>query len=59
MLAAITIQPHITKKITPQKLMPFSWDKRQTTPEANPENLTHEELAERRKKVLSELGKKY
>ena len=27
MLAAITIQPHVKKKITPQALLPFEWDK--------------------------------
>lgn len=34
MLAAITIQPHIKKKITPAKLLPFPWDK--TKEEASP-----------------------
>lgn len=27
MLATIVIQPHIKNKLTPQKLLPFSWDK--------------------------------
>lgn len=27
MTAAITIQPHVKKKITPSSLLPFPWDK--------------------------------
>lgn len=26
-LAAITIQPHVKQRITPQKLLPFAWDR--------------------------------
>ena len=26
MLAAIVIQPHLKKKVTPQKLLPFPWE---------------------------------
>lgn len=28
MLATISIQPHTRQKITPEKLLPFSWEKR-------------------------------
>ena len=28
MLAAIVIQPHLKRKITPEKLLPFPWEKR-------------------------------
>lgn len=27
LLAAITIQPHVKRKLTPQKLVPLPWDK--------------------------------
>ena len=28
MLAAITIQPHTKKKVTPEKLLPLPWEKK-------------------------------
>jgi hypothetical protein len=29
MLAAITIQPHVKGKMTPERLLPFPWEKKQ------------------------------
>lgn len=41
--AAITVQPHIGKKITPEELFPLPWD--ETEDEAAPVRLTAEERA--------------
>ena len=40
MLAAIIIQPHCKKKVTPEKLLPFPWEKDET------KSLTKEEQDE-------------
>lgn len=36
LLAAITIQPHVKGKITPQRLLPLPWEKLQTKPMQKP-----------------------
>lgn len=50
MLAAITIQPHVKKKITPKTLLPFSWDKKTRKkprkPDTDETQLTFSELVE-------------
>jgi hypothetical protein len=33
-MAAILIQPHITRKITPEKLLPLPWDKKRNKTKA-------------------------
>lgn len=32
MLATITIQPHVKNKITPDKLLPFPWERKNSKP---------------------------
>ena len=34
MLATITIQPHLKKKVVPQRLLPFPWEKSKKKAEA-------------------------
>lgn len=47
-LAAITIQPHLTKKITPRKLLPLPWDNNRPKREAaETEQLSAEERQKR------------
>ena len=63
-LAAITIQPHVKSKLTPQKLLPLSWDKkqprtRQQAEEVEKEHITAKEAEERKKKIIALLGDKY
>ena len=55
-LAAIIIQPHLSKKITPRQLLPLPWDKQKSnsTPEA-PE-LTPEQRRQRFEEVSRRLG---
>lgn len=55
MLAAITIQPHTKSKITPQRLLPFPWEKpKRDHTEPQP---TKEEDLERFKKLVGGMGK--
>lgn len=49
MLATIVIQPHIKKKLTPGKLLPFTWDKKRTA--AKDEALSYNERMERAEKA--------
>lgn len=63
-LAAVTIQPHVKSKLTPQKLLPLSWDKklprtRQQAEEVKKEHITAKEAKERKKKIIALLGDKY
>ena len=63
-LAAVTIQPHVKSKLTPQKLLPLSWDKkqprtRQRAEEVKSEHITAKEAKERKKKIIALLGDKY
>ena len=54
MLAAITIQPHTKKKITPEKLLPFPWEKKNKAdrpiPSAKEDKARLESLLKRIKK---------
>ena len=55
-LATLSIQPHLSKqlKITPEKLLPFPWDKptqRKSAPE-----ITAEEQRERMRRLVEKLG---
>lgn len=60
MLATITIQPHVSKKITPRKLLPFPWDKETPQGDSSKETpkLTAEEKKERFEKLVDRLGDK-
>ena len=42
LLASITIQPHVRRKLTPRQLLPLPWDK-DATPAAMPDGLSKEE----------------
>lgn len=51
MLACITIQPHVKNKLTPQKLLPLSWDNRKKSKQAKTEHITAKEAEERENKL--------
>lgn len=55
MLASITIQPHLAKRhrVTPEKLLPFPWDK--PTRGSKP-TISAEEQRERMRKLAEKLG---
>ena len=55
LLASITIQPHLArgKRITPEKLLPFPWDK--PTRGSKP-TVSAEEQRERMRKLVEKLG---
>lgn len=57
MLACITIQPHVKNKLTPQKLLPLSWDRKKAGIKA--EHVTAKEAEKRRKEIIALLGDKY
>ena len=59
MLACITIQPHVKNKLTPQKLLPLSWDNRRKLKQAKTEHITAKEAEEKRKQIIALLGDKY
>lgn len=59
MLACITIQPHVKNKLTPQKLLPLSWDNRRKSKQENTEHITAKEAEEKRKQIIALLGDKY
>ena len=59
MLACITIQPHVKNKLTPQKLLPLSWDNRRKSNKAKTEHITAKEAEEKRKQIIALLGDKY
>lgn len=54
--ATIGIQPHVRRKITPQKLLPFAWNSKNkaTTQKATAENMSPED----RKLRFEKLAKK-
>lgn len=54
-LAAITIQPHVKKKLTPKQLIPLPWDKK-TTRRSEAPKLTAEEKKRRFEEVAHRLG---
>ncbi|MCI1778783.1 MAG: hypothetical protein LKI53_02370 [Bacteroidales bacterium] len=57
LLACITIQPHINQKkgkLTPEKLLPFPWDKDKIT--EDPPKLTKEQQRKRMEELVKKLG---
>lgn len=56
MLAAIMIQPHCKKKITPQKLLPFPWES-EAKKKADRPMLTAEEDKARLESLLKRIKK--
>lgn len=58
LLATITIQPHLAKnkKVTPEKLLPFPWDKKKTNRGAKEKQLTPEQQRERMAELVKKLG---
>ena len=57
LLAAIVIQPHVKKKLTPEKLLPLPWDrKRRKAAQSDEPQLTKEQKHERFKDLLHRLG---
>ena len=55
MLASITIQPHLAKRhrVTPEKLLPFPWDK---PTRGNKPTISAEEQRERMRRLVEKLG---
>lgn len=57
LLATIVIQPHVKKKLTPEKLLPLPWDrKRGEAAQSDEPQLTKEQKHERFKDLLHRLG---
>lgn len=57
-LAAITIQPHLAKgkKITPEKLLPFPWDKKKKRQDKEAPKLTPAQQRKRMEDLVKKLG---
>ena len=55
-MAAIIIQPHVKKKITPRQLLPLPWDKKKAIPRSEAPELTAEERRKRFEEVARRLG---
>ena len=59
LLATIVIQPHLAKKkkITPEKLLPFPWDKKKNPKHSDKKTeLTPEQQRERMAELVKKLG---
>lgn len=58
LLAAITIQPHLAKgkKITPEKLLPFPWDKKKVAAAKKAKEITPEQQRRRMEELVKKLG---
>lgn len=56
-LAAICIQPHVRKKITPWRLIPLPWDNAAPKPDTAPE-LSRADREQRYRDLLRRLGRK-
>lgn len=58
LLATITIQPHLAKnkRITPEKLLPFPWDKKKTRKHSESQELTVEQQRARMAELVKKLG---
>jgi hypothetical protein len=59
LLATITIQPHLAKgkKVTPEKLLPFPWDKEKAQKRSDKEQaLTPQQQRERMAELVKKLG---
>lgn len=55
-VAAIVIQPHVKKKITPRQLLPLPWDKKKQPRRSEAPELTAEEKRKRFEEVARRLG---
>ena len=55
-LAAFTIQPHVKKKLTPEKLLPLPWDRKKKRAAADAPKLTKEQQHQRFKELLHRFG---
>lgn len=57
-LASITIQPHLAKgkKITPEKLLPFPWDKKKAAAAKKAKEYTPEQQRRRMEELVKKLG---
>ena len=55
-VAAIAIQPHVKKKLTPQQLLPMPWDKKKQNRKQGSMALTAEEKRKRFEEVARRLG---
>lgn len=58
LLATITIQPHLAKgkKVTPEKLLPFPWEKKKTRKRGKSQGLTIEQQRARMAELVKKLG---
>lgn len=58
LLASIAIQPHLAKgkRVTPEKLLPFPWDKKQTN--AGKPSMTAEQQRRRMEEIAKRFGDK-
>lgn len=59
LLATITIQPHLAKnkKVTPEKLLPFPWEKKKALKRgAKEQELTPKQQRERMAELVKKLG---
>ena len=58
LLAAIVIQPHLDRrhKVTPEKLLPFPWDKAQVAKKKKQRGITPEKQRERMEGLVRKLG---
>lgn len=54
-VAAIVIQPHVKKKITPHQLLPLPWDKKKQPRRSETPELTAEEKRKRFEEVARRL----
>ena len=54
MLATISIQPHVKRRITPKQLLPFPWDRKASEAKRSAEDkLTPEERLQRFEKLVA------
>lgn len=56
LLATITIQPHVKQKLTAQKLLPFAWDKKNTSRVPKAKKITAEQRRKRMDDIVRKLG---
>lgn len=58
LMACITIQPHLAKgkKITPEKLLPFQWDKKKAAAAKKAKEYTPEQQRRRMEELVKKLG---
>ena len=50
--ASISVQPHLTKRVTPAQLLPLPWDRKPQTETAPKESLSYEERLRRAEKRM-------